>query len=690
MLGVGSGAWLTQEPLVGEALDDLRNGAVWVTIDASACQGYGLHQAAICVSDILGNVVGMWSLQVTVFGTFVLQKAPQAQIPMAKFALDEGALPKETSQWVCLVSRFTGVKDGARSEFPNVASVTPDYVVVTIKDSVMLQARHCQMRIVERNTGKCLRLLRLLQADSGLMRVATASLAVGTEHGLEEVADGLGGDVDVESEAETDHDDEDEDEEQSLVADLSGQVYMSLEIAMQGKRKTRKIQVNVSRVLRLMMMPEDWRDKAVWAGFRESNVWNEVQRQMVEVTGQAAFVYEWRAGTPLSVVNERDFLLLVRVWLELLRTEGRESLRIRPLPRDAGDEFEIIETQRSARFTSDDEEVWLTRAVLPGSVSAFLSAKNGTLAPFESSLSSGMQGNTARLSVVTPAGVLQRSYDGLAIKFAPSRGGVLEVRGGDKEIVISRCQVTSPNRRTILGRRVRVVILDSAQYEESGGKLVEQPVCEVPVGVLPDGTAAMQWVEFQCAVVNLSGNAVDARLFTYAPAAATRGTFSPWCLKTVPHTHIAQVEDELTQGISAYSLKLRMTRLERMAKHITLQKDMTGDPVLIELTIIHEDIGVFMEEKRRAAMCLLLEKVIAKCVKVRVKPQTESKVASEKKVDQKKKEKGHAADVLKPGVCELVDALEVSLFYVHLRPCFGIVCASARFGQHVDTRNICR
>ena len=308
--------------------------------------------------------------------------------------------------------------------------------------------------------------------------------------------------------------------------------------------------------------------------------------------------------------------------------------------------FVVVQVQRRARFgDASTEPQWLTSTQIPASINSFLSIKDGTLGAFVSGHSRTWHDGASQ----NPScGMLERSYVALPVKF-PEHDD--EIRVGDLEIVISKCQQNSSERRTILGRTVRVVVLDRAETNSE-----EVPICEVKIPVLPDGTSAVLWANFRGMVTTNAGQWVDTTSFSYVPCASTRLSYAPWCLKTSPETHISHVEDQIEQGISGYGIKLRQLRLERLARHVTLAKDITGHPVLMEMTLIHEEMQVYHDQPKREKLCKMLSEVIGESVKIVVVSK-----GSQSKATPAGKKKDHVDDskVLKPGQCEIVDAIEV-------------------------------
>ena len=240
--------------------------------------------------------------------------------------------------------------------------------------------------------------------------------------------------------------------------------------------------------------------------------------------------------------------------------------------------------------------------------------------------------------------MLLRSFHGLVIEFPDEKDP--EIRVGDKQVVITKCEQNSKNR-TILGRIVRIVVLTKTETEGE-----EVPLSEVKVPVLPDGSSAIKWGDF-CALAraNASEQVVLTR-FAYVPHASTRASFAPWCLKTFPEVHISHVEDEIAQGISAYRINVRLHRLDLLARHIPLLKDRKGHPVLIELVLIHEERQIYQDPDKRVKLCKLLSEVIGNCVKIVVKSK-----AGDGKLPAAKAGKD---DDLKAGQCEIVEAIERS------------------------------
>jgi hypothetical protein len=499
-----------------------------------------------------------------------------------------------------------------------------------------------QVRIMDRRSEQLLRVLRVLQqTDTSAQRLGFAAGDVGEEAAQ---ADGKSR-FEVESESDDEVIEDHIDVVERLQGlEVAGEIYFYLLLAkVAGRNFDTRIQVNVSQVLQLHLLPPGFKKQPLWQGFREYPVWTHVQEKVSEATGHVNFTYSFRPGAQLTVVTERDFLLLVRVWLRMLRVKGQETVRIEPYTPEEG-EFDIVEVQRRARF---NDKRWLTKAFLPGSVTSYISDKDGSLGPFVSAYKGSVSGSIA---AGDSYGALQRSFEGLSIEFPKqNRAGdtLSEICGGDRNIIISKCQQASAISRTILGRVVRVVVLESAEAEGE-----ELPVCEVRVPVLPDGSSAVRFEDFCATVNNRAGESGMTLYFTYVPAPSTRGTYAPWCLKTAPDAPISQVEDELEHGVSAYSVKLRMVRLERLARYASLSKGRKGCPVLMELTLVHKEMSIYSDEAERSKFCTLLAEVIAQKVKLKVKLKAGN-------TDPESKKQGKEDDVLKPGQCELVDAMEV-------------------------------
>jgi hypothetical protein len=320
--------------------------------------------------------------------------------------------------------------------------------------------------------------------------------------------------------------------------------------------------------------------------------------------------------------------------------------------------LEHLQEQRRARFSDPaTTDQWLTSTNVPTSINAFSSKKDGSLGVFNSAHTLTLFDDDSEQGGTITA--LRRWYPGFAIQFPEGHNS--EIRVGDKRLVINKCRQKSALRRTIYGRAVRVVVLDVVQGENE-----EVPICEVSVPVLPDGASATRWDDFRAMVCAKAGTWVDTTSFTYIPASATRSTYLPWCLKIAPDIHISHVEDEIEQGVSAYSLKLGLYRLERLATHINLGvnsggKDRTGYPVLLELTLINEEIQVYTDDKKRDNLCKLLSDAIGQSVKIVIKPK-EQKAGEKPKqapAKQKSKQKENDSAVLEAGKCEIAEAIEL-------------------------------
>jgi hypothetical protein len=140
-------------------------------------------------------------------------------------------------------------------------------------------------------------------------------------------------------------------------------------------------------------------------------------------------------------------------------------------------------------------------------------------------------------------------------------------------------------------------------------------------------------------------------------AQATRESCAPWCIKTHPDMHISHVEDELEQGISAYSVKLRLLRLERISRYVELAKDREGYPVVLEVVLLHEEIAIYQDPAKKEKLRKLFEEALSQGVKLKLK----APKAEERAVAKGPAKAGKADDgmVLRAGQCEVVDALEV-------------------------------
>ena len=625
----------------------------------TATTHHGNHHSFICIYDGLGNVVAVWSLHVSVlknhelFGTG--GKGATFDIPLQAFAREKN-WPIDTRRWRCVVSRFYGIEDGWRTDMPQVDSTRPDGISIKLKDIPMLESRHCQIRLIDAETGLCFQAIRLVQhAEADFKRTPSLIRLPSVKDAVEE--DSLPDTVKPDTVIDEDDIDQDvEVEESVLEPETQGEVIFYLLVSAEWmrshvriKRKEKKraeirIRVNASEVLR-----EDLRDieelKRL-AGEDEEVLkpeWDDVRKKLKSETGCEAFQYSLRPGAQSTVDSERDLLLLTRGWMKMLRTTGLDCVIIQPFSPES--DFELIEVQRRARFADElAEEHWLTCAALGASVDRFLSCRHGSLGAFSSS---GIRREGQQAEFVV-SGVLLRSYDSEVTGF-PGKAGAAEIRVGDKSVVISKCQPTSKMRRSIYGRKVRVVVLESLDVDGQ-----ELPLCEVNIPVLPDGSSATAWDDFRSMVASSAGQGVDTARFCYVPAASTRSTCAPWCIKTQPETHISHVEDEIEQGISAYGIKSRLLRLERISRHVDGAKGREGHPVVVELTLLHEEMSIYQNQAKREKFCKLLEEAISQCVKPKVKtPKTDEKK------DTSKKGKFDEANVLTAGQCEIADAIEL-------------------------------
>jgi hypothetical protein len=86
-----------------------------------------------------------------------------------------------------------------------------------------------------------------------------------------------------------------------------------------------------------------------------------------------------------------------------------------------------------------------------------------------------------------------------------------------------------------------------------------------------------------------------------------------------------------------------------------------GYPVLLELTLINEEIQVYTDDKKRDNLCKLLSDAIGQSVKIVIKPK-ELKAGEKPKqapAKQKSKQKANDSAVLEAWKCEIAEAIEL-------------------------------
>jgi len=318
---VDSGAWLTHTT----THEDMAFGALRVGLDASECPQHGRYDTFLCIMDGLGNLVTLWAIHVVVLKTFTLTDthARQLSIPLHEFAKDVvGDVPGDPKHWQCLVSRFSGVEDGERTdalvhEEMQVDSTGKSAISFKLKDIKHFSTRQCQIRLIDKRSGLCYRSLRILQfAESGVTRLLSGTGIAYDEQALpDQIID------DYHSASSSEEEDLDDILEEIQEPEDDGEIYFYLLVNSEwmrsnaaqrkpAKKTETRIRVNASEALREDLRAVEELERLVGEDQQIlPPLWRNVRRKLVALTGEKSFAYSWRPGAQLTVKNERYCLV---------------------------------------------------------------------------------------------------------------------------------------------------------------------------------------------------------------------------------------------------------------------------------------------------------------------------------------------------------------------------------------------
>lgn len=262
---VDSGAWLTHQSIKHDIADPVTYGALRLHFDASECQEQSLHHTFLSIFDGLSNLIATWSVHVIVLKTWTVPESSNAPlvIPVEEFARDVmGDLPSDPKNWQYLVSRFSGIEDGERTDVLQISdSIRKDAVSFKLKETQIFQSRQCQIRLIDRRDGQCYRSLRIVQYAKGISRVLSWKGGIAQVDRKE--ADELYDKVSMSSSDDDGLSSDEEGAEKSILEpETEGEIYFYLLVdsvwmrshmakSKEARKKTdTKIRINASEVLR--------------------------------------------------------------------------------------------------------------------------------------------------------------------------------------------------------------------------------------------------------------------------------------------------------------------------------------------------------------------------------------------------------------------------------------------------------